>query len=42
MNELIKPFDEKDFPLQQETRTVIGTAMDIHRILGRGLLKIVY
>jgi GxxExxY protein len=42
MSELIKPFNEKDFLLQQETRKIIGTAMEIHRILGRGLLEIVY
>jgi GxxExxY protein len=42
MSESIKRFDDKDFPLQQETRIIIGTAMEIHRILGIGFSEIVY
>jgi GxxExxY protein len=30
------------FPLQAETYKVIGIAMEIHRLLGRGLSEIVY
>ncbi|MDD3741484.1 MAG: GxxExxY protein [Bacteroidales bacterium] len=35
-------YSEKDYPLQKETYEIIGICMDIHRILGRGLLEIVY
>jgi GxxExxY protein len=30
------------YPLQQETRLLIGIAFDIHTILGKGFLEIVY
>ncbi|WP_202628591.1 GxxExxY protein [Sediminibacterium soli] len=30
------------YPLQPETRTIIGVAFEIHRILGKGFLEIVY
>lgn len=35
-------YPEKDFPLQNETYKIIGICMEIHRILGKGLLEIVY
>ncbi|PKP40432.1 MAG: GxxExxY protein [Bacteroidetes bacterium HGW-Bacteroidetes-12] len=35
-------YSEKDFPLQKETYQIIGICMEIHRILGKGLLEIVY
>jgi GxxExxY protein len=35
-------FNEKDFPLQDETGLLIGVGMEIHRLLGRGFLEIVY
>ncbi|MFO7790692.1 MAG: GxxExxY protein [Bacteroidales bacterium] len=35
-------YSEKDFPLQKETYKIIGICMEIHRILGKGLLEIVY
>ena len=35
-------FDEKSYPLQKETHSIIGLCMEVHRILGPGLLEIVY
>ncbi len=34
--------DSKEFPLKEETHTIIGICMEVHRILGKGLLEIVY
>jgi len=34
------PIDE--YPLQDETYQIIGICMEVHRILGKGLLEIVY
>ncbi len=31
-----------NYPLQEESYQVIGICMEVHRILGRGLLEIVY
>ena len=35
-------YDEKNYPYQDETYELIGICMEIHRILGRGFLEIVY
>lgn len=35
-------YPEKEYPLQNESYQIIGICMDVHRILGRGLLEIVY
>ena len=35
-------FDEKRYPLQKESYEIIGICMEVHRILGRGFLEIVY
>jgi GxxExxY protein len=35
-------YSEKDYPLQEESYELIGICMEIHKILGRGLLEIVY
>ena len=35
-------FDTNNYPLQQETYKIIGVAMEIHRILGKGFSEIVY
>ncbi len=32
----------KDYPLQQETYTIIGLCMEVHKTLGRGLSEVVY
>lgn len=37
-----KIYLEKDFPLQKESYEIIGVCMEVHRILGKGLLEIVY
>ena len=37
-----KNFDSENYPLQKETFLLNGIAMEIHRILGRGFLEIVY
>ena len=33
---------EDKYPLQKESYIIIGICMEIHRILGKGLLEIVY
>ena len=38
----IKKYDNTNYPMKQETFQIIGICMEIHRILGRGLLEIVY
>jgi GxxExxY protein len=35
-------YDEKEYPLQKESYQIIGICMEVHRILGKGLLEIVY
>ncbi len=35
-------FTSEDFPLQEQTYQLIGIGMNIHKILGKGFLEIVY
>jgi len=35
-------YPEKEYPLQKESYQIIGICMEVHRILGKGLLEIVY
>lgn len=35
-------YSEKEYPLQKESYQIIGICMEVHRILGKGLLEIVY
>lgn len=35
-------YSEDKYPLQKECYQIIGICMEIHRILGKGLLEIVY
>ena len=35
-------YSEDEYPLQKETYQIIGICMEVHRILGKGLLEIVY
>ena len=35
-------FDDTNYPLQSETYEIIGIGMEIHRVLGKGFLEIVY
>ena len=35
-------YSEQQYPLQDESYQIIGICMEVHRILGRGLLAIVY
>lgn len=35
-------YSKQKYPLQEESYQVIGVCMEVHRILGRGLLEIVY
>ena len=35
-------YSEKKYPLQKESYELIGICMEVHRILGRGLLESVY
>jgi len=38
----VSVFDKKKYPDQEKTYQLNGIAMEIHRILGRGFLEIVY
>lgn len=33
---------EENFPLKEESFEIIGICMEVHRILGKGLLEIIY
>lgn len=35
-------YSDEKYPLQRESYEIIGICMEVHRILGRGLLEIVY
>ncbi len=35
-------FDDKKYPLQNESYEIIRICMEVHRILGKGFLEIVY
>jgi len=35
-------YDDKTYPLQKESYEIIGICMEVHRVLGRGFLEIVY
>ena len=35
-------YSELEYPLQKECYQIIGVCMEVHRILGKGLLEIVY
>ena len=35
-------YSKKEYPLQKESYQIIGICMEVHRILGKGLLEIVY
>lgn len=35
-------YSEQKYPLQKESFEIIGVCMEVHRILGKGLLEIVY
>lgn len=38
----MQTFDNNNYPLQKETYELIGIAMEVHKILGKGFLEIVY
>lgn len=38
----MRKFDELNYPLKEDTYLIIGIGMNIHRILGKGFLEIVY
>lgn len=35
-------YSEKEYPLQKESYEIIGICMEVNRILGKGLLEMVY
>src|ERR1035437_9219134 len=35
-------YSEDEYPLQKESYQIIGVCMEVHRVLGKGLLEIVY
>lgn len=40
--EKVVEYGEDKFPLQQETKTLIGICMEVHRYLGHGFLEVIY
>lgn len=42
MNTIEMNYSKTDYPLQSETYQIIGICMEVHKILGRGFLEIVY
>jgi GxxExxY protein len=40
--DLIKKYDNTKYPHQSESFKIIGACMEVHKILGKGLLEIVY
>ncbi|MEI8202806.1 MAG: GxxExxY protein [Bacteroidota bacterium] len=39
---MLLTYSDKKYPFQNETYKIIGICMEVHRILGKGLLEIVY
>ncbi len=35
-------FDKTAYPFQEETYKIVGLCMEIHKVLGKGLLEVVY
>ena len=35
-------YSKQDYPLQKESYQIIAICMEVHRILGKGLLEIIY
>jgi GxxExxY protein len=35
-------YSEYEYPLQKESYEIIGICMEVHRVLGKGLLEVVY
>ena len=35
-------YSKEKYPLQDETHKIIGTCMEVHKILGKGLQEVVY
>ena len=40
--DLIKKYDSNKYPYQSESFKIIGACMEVHKVLGKGLLEIVY
>lgn len=38
----INSYSDKDYPYQKESYQIIGICMEVHRLLGKGFLEIVY
>lgn len=38
----MKKYSDENYPLQEESYQIIGICMEVHKILGKGLLEIVY
>ena len=38
----VKYMSKENFPLKEESFEIIGICMEVHRILGKGLLEVVY
>jgi GxxExxY protein len=35
-------YSEENYPLQEESYEIIGICMEVHRVLGKGLLEVIY
>jgi GxxExxY protein len=40
--DLLEKYDKKKYPYQSESFKVIGACMEVHKVLGKGLLEVVY
>ena len=38
----ISSYSDKDYPYQKDSYQIIGICMEVHRLLGKGFLEIVY
>ena len=39
---IISSYSEMDYPFQKESYEIIGICMEVHRLLGKGFLEVVY
>lgn len=40
--DILEKYDKKKYPYQSESFKVIGACMEVHKVLGKGLLEVVY
>jgi GxxExxY protein len=42
MPDILEEYKHKRFPLKEETYKIIGACMEVHKLLGHGLLEVIY